>query len=170
MRILENLNEQQRQAVTIPGGPVLVIAGAGSGKTRVLTHRVAYLIGHKKVPPHRIFVATFTNKAADEMKERIRHLIGEDIKDLWIGTFHSLCARILRQEIERLGTHTRYFTIMDREDQKKILKDILGGAVKNLSLDNLVETISQVKTGRTAPGDYFVSEILERYTKKMLDY
>ncbi|MEO0285621.1 MAG: UvrD-helicase domain-containing protein [candidate division WOR-3 bacterium] len=170
MRILENLNEQQRQAVTIPGGPVLVIAGAGSGKTRVLTHRVAYLIGHKKVPPHRIFVATFTNKAADEMKERIKHLIGEDIKDLWIGTFHSLCARILRQEIERLGTHTRYFTIMDREDQKKILKDILGGAIKNLSLDNLVETISQVKTGRTAPGDYFISEILERYTKKMLDY
>ncbi len=171
MDLLQELNDRQRQAVTIDGGPVLVIAGAGSGKTRVLTHRVAYLIGEKGVPPHRIFVATFTNKAADEMKERIRKLIGADIRDLWIGTFHSLCARILRHEIEKLGTYTRYFTIMDREDQKKILKDILGQEGSRVQhLERLVEMISLAKTSRLQRSDYYLSELLKKYNKKMQEY
>ncbi|MGB9909741.1 MAG: ATP-dependent helicase [Candidatus Hydrothermia bacterium] len=170
MKILENLNKEQKEAVTAPEGPILVRAGAGSGKTRVLTHRVAYLISEKGIPPSRIFVATFTNKAADEMKERITKLIGEDIRELWIGTFHSLCARILRREIERLGTHTRYFTIMDREDQKRILKDILGSASKNVGIENLIEKISQIKTRRAIPEDHFLEKVFEKYKQKMIEY
>ncbi|MGB9824802.1 MAG: ATP-dependent helicase [Candidatus Hydrothermia bacterium] len=170
MKILENLNKEQKEAVTAPEGPILVRAGAGSGKTRVLTHRVAYLISEKGIPPLRIFVATFTNKAADEMKERITKLIGEDIRELWIGTFHSLCARILRREIERLGTHTRYFTIMDREDQKRILKDILGSASKNVGIENLIEKISQIKTRRAIPEDHFLEKVFEKYKQKMIEY
>lgn len=171
MDLLKGLNERQREAVTIEGGPVLVIAGAGSGKTRVLTHRVAYLIGVKGVPPHRIFVATFTNKAADEMKERIKNLIGADIRDLWIGTFHSLCARILRQEIERLGTYTRYFTILDRDDQKKVLKEILGDIGKEGSkLESFVEKISRYKTGLLITEDQFFLTIYKHYSKKLMEY
>jgi DNA helicase-2/ATP-dependent DNA helicase PcrA len=171
MDLFLGLNEKQREAVTVEGGPVLVIAGAGSGKTRVLTHRVAYLIGVKAVPPHRIFVATFTNKAADEMKERIRNLIGSDIRDLWIGTFHSLCARILRQEIERLGTYTRYFTILDREDQKKILKEILGEIGEESSkLENLAENISRYKTGLFEAEDQYFLTLFKHYSRKLLEY
>ncbi|MDI6851582.1 MAG: UvrD-helicase domain-containing protein [bacterium] len=170
-QLLNGLNERQREAVTIEGGPVLVIAGAGSGKTRVLTHRVAYLIGIKKIPPHRIFVATFTNKAADEMKERIRNLIGADIRDLWIGTFHSLCARILRQEIEKLGTYTRYFTILDRDDQKKVLKEILGDIGEESSkLESLVEKISRYKTGLLITEDQFFLTVYKHYTRKLREY
>ncbi len=171
MDLLKGLNERQREAVTIEGGPVLVIAGAGSGKTRVLTHRVAYLIGVKGVPPHRIFVATFTNKAADEMKERIKNLIGADIRDLWIGTFHSLCARILRQEIEKLGIYTRYFTILDRDDQKKVLKETLGDIGKEGSkLESLVEKISRYKTGLLITEDQFFLTIYKHYSKKLMEY
>jgi DNA helicase-2/ATP-dependent DNA helicase PcrA len=171
MDLLLGLNKKQREAVTVEGGPVLVIAGAGSGKTKVLTHRVAYLIGVKGVPPHRIFVATFTNKAADEMKERIRNLIGSDIRDLWIGTFHSLCARILRQEIERLGTYTRYFTILDREDQKKILKEILGEIGEESSkLESLAESISRYKTGLYEAEDQYFLTLYKHYSRKLLEY
>ena len=171
MDLFLGLNEKQREAVTVEGGPVLVIAGAGSGKTRVLTHRVAYLIGVKGVPPHRIFVATFTNKAADEMKERIRNLIGSDIRDLWIGTFHSLCARILRQEIERLGTYTRYFTILDREDQKKILKEVLGEIGEESSkLESLAESISRYKTGLYEAEDQYFLSLYKHYSRKLLEY
>ena len=171
MDLLLGLNKKQREAVTVEGGPVLVIAGAGSGKTRVLTHRVAYLIGVKGVPPHRIFVATFTNKAADEMKERIRNLIGSDIRDLWIGTFHSLCARILRQEIEKLGTYTRYFTILDREDQKKILKEILGEIGEESSkLESLAESISRYKTGLYEAEDQYFLTLYKHYSRKLLEY
>ena len=171
MDLFLGLNEKQREAVTVEGGPVLVIAGAGSGKTKVLTHRVAYLIGVKGVPPHRIFVATFTNKAADEMKERIRNLIGSDIRDLWIGTLHSLCARILRQEIERLGTYTRYFTILDREDQKKILKEILGEIGEESSkLESLAESISRYKTGLYEAEDQYFLTLYKHYSRKLLEY
>lgn len=171
MDLFLGLNEKQREAVTVEGGPVLVIAGAGSGKTRVLTHRVAYLIGVKGVPPYRIFVATFTNKAADEMKDRIRNLIGSDIRDLWIGTFHSLCARILRQEIERLGTYTRYFTILDREDQKKILKEVLGEIGEESSkLESLAESISRYKTGLYEAEDQYFLSLYKHYSRKLLEY
>jgi len=171
MDLFRGLNEKQREAVAVEGGPVLVIAGAGSGKTRVLTHRVAYLIGVKGIPPHRIFVATFTNKAADEMKERVRNLIGSDIRDLWIGTFHSLCARILRQEIERLGTYTRYFTILDREDQKKILKEVLGEIGEESSkLESLAESISRYKTGLYEAEDQYFLTLYKHYSRKLLEY
>ena len=101
--ILEGLNNKQYEAVVQTEGPVLVIAGAGSGKTKVLTHKIAYIIQEKKAMPWQILAITFTNKAANEMKERIANLIGEDAKDLWMGTFHSICVKILRKHIDRIG-------------------------------------------------------------------
>ena len=95
--ILKGLNDKQYEAVVQTEGPVLVIAGAGSGKTKVLTHKIAYIIQEKKALPWQILAITFTNKAANEMKERIANLIGEDAKDLWMGTFHSICVKILRR-------------------------------------------------------------------------
>ena len=101
--ILEGLNNKQYEAVTNTEGPCLVIAGAGSGKTKVLTHKIAYIIEEKGAKPWDIIAITFTNKAANEMKERIANLIGEAAKDLWMGTFHSICVRILRRFIDRIG-------------------------------------------------------------------
>jgi DNA helicase-2/ATP-dependent DNA helicase PcrA len=112
---LKFLNPSQREAVTHGEGPLLVIAGAGSGKTRVLTYRIAYLLRHAGVDPGRILAATFTNKAAGEMKDRLRALLGAAAEDLWIGTFHSICARILRKEIQHLG-YTPGFVIYDEKD------------------------------------------------------
>ncbi len=120
MKILENLKRQQ-EAVKIEEAPILVIAGAGSGKTKVLTHRIAYLIFQKKINPSNILAVTFTNKAAQEMKDRIE-IISKDVSDrnmikgLWMGTFHSICARILRREIDILG-YDKNFIIYDKGDQ-----------------------------------------------------
>ncbi|MGB9589978.1 MAG: ATP-dependent helicase, partial [Candidatus Hydrothermia bacterium] len=124
--ILSQLNPQQREAVLATEGPVLVIAGAGSGKTRVLTHRVAYLVGVKGVSPENILAVTFTNKAADEMKERVKFLLKgvSDLSGLWMGTFHSMCVRLMRPFAERIGYRSN-FTIYDREDQIALLKEIL---------------------------------------------
>src|SRR3990167_3259996 len=120
------LNPNQKLAAEHPGGPMLVLAGAGAGKTRVLTQRVAFLIEALKVPASRILVVTFTNKAAKEMKERLIGLLGQAAVDrLWIGTFHSICGRLLRQEIHRLG-YTSSFVIYDTDDQEKLLKEILN--------------------------------------------
>ena len=119
-----NLNPVQREAVLYEGGPQLVFAGAGTGKTRVLTAKIALLIGPKKVAPHRIFAATFTNKAAREMKERVEKLAGVTCAGLWIGTFHSLCARILRREASKLG-YEQSFTIYDRDDQTAVVRAVL---------------------------------------------
>ena len=101
--ILKGLNDKQYEAVVNTEGPCLVIAGAGSGKTKVLTHKIAYLMGEKKILPWNILAITFTNKAAKEMKERIELLVGDAAKDMWIGTFHSICVRILRKFIDRIG-------------------------------------------------------------------
>src|SRR3712207_1768666 len=118
--ILTHLNEPQQRAVQALGGPVLVLAGPGSGKTRVLTHRVAYLIGELRIDPYKILAVTFTNKAAKEMKERLTALIGEEMtKRLMVGTFHSVCVRILRADIERLGRR-RDFVVYDDDDQIQI--------------------------------------------------
>ncbi len=114
--LLAQLNPQQREAVSYLDGPLLVLAGAGSGKTRVLTYKIAYLIARGVVQPEEILALTFTNKAANEMKRRVEHLLGMDIRGLWIGTFHSICARILRREIHHLGFQ-RNFTIYDASDQ-----------------------------------------------------
>ena len=103
MNLLEGLNDKQKEAVISTEGPCLVIAGAGSGKTKVLTHKIAYIIQENNVKPWNVLAITFTNKAANEMKERISKLIGEGINDMWVGTFHSICVKILRRYIDRIG-------------------------------------------------------------------
>ncbi len=130
MSLLDDLNPVQQKAVLETEGPLLVFAGAGSGKTRVLTYRIAYLIQEKRIPPWNIFAVTFTNKAADEMRERVEKLLGGSVKGTWISTFHSACARILRQHIDRLG-FKRNFAIYDDQDQERHLKTIM----KELNLD-----------------------------------
>ncbi|MEX0736763.1 MAG: UvrD-helicase domain-containing protein, partial [Bacteroidota bacterium] len=120
MSFLKDLNQVQQEAAKAVNGPVMIIAGAGSGKTRVLTYRIAHLMSCG-VPPYQILALTFTNKAANEMKERIRNLVGEGAKELWMGTFHSIFARILRREAELLG-YTRSFTIYDSDDSLKAVK------------------------------------------------
>jgi len=130
MSLLNDLNPVQQKAVLQTEGPLLVFAGAGSGKTRVLTYRIAYLIQEKGVQPWNIFAVTFTNKAADEMRERVGRLLGRSAKGTWISTFHSACARILRQHIEPLGFQ-RNFVIYDDQDQERHLKTIM----KELNLD-----------------------------------
>ena len=123
---LDRLNPPQREAVTQTEGPLLVLAGAGSGKTRVLTHRIAYLIGEKEVKPWNILAVTFTNKAAGEMRERVAKLVGFGSREIWLGTFHSMCARILRREAERVGYGTN-FAIYDPEDQLKVITEVMRG-------------------------------------------
>jgi DNA helicase-2/ATP-dependent DNA helicase PcrA len=130
MSLLDNLNPVQQKAVLETEGPWLVFAGAGSGKTRILTYRIAYLIQEKGVQPRNIFAVTFTNKAADEMRERVERLLGRSARGTWISTFHSACARILRLHIERLG-FKRNFAIYDGQDQERHLKTIM----KELNLD-----------------------------------
>jgi DNA helicase-2/ATP-dependent DNA helicase PcrA len=130
MSLLKDLNPVQQKAVLETEGPLLVFAGAGSGKTRVLTYRIAYLIREKGVPPWNIFAVTFTNKAADEMRERVERLLGKSAKGVWISTFHSACARILRQDIEHLGFQ-KNFVIYDEQDQERHLKAVM----KELDLD-----------------------------------
>jgi DNA helicase-2/ATP-dependent DNA helicase PcrA len=135
MDLLSSLNERQREAVTTTEGPLLILAGAGSGKTRVIVHRIAYLIAERNIAPHNILAVTFTNKAAGEMRERIRRLLaGENLPSApLISTFHSLCVRILRVQIERLQEgYTRSFTIYDQDDSVRVVK----AAVKDLGYDN----------------------------------
>ena len=120
----DTLNPMQREAVFHTDGPLLVLAGAGSGKTRVLTHRIAYLIEEKRVAPWNIMAITFTNKAAAEMRERVDKIVGEGAEAIWVSTFHSSCVRILRRFIDRLGYDTN-FTIYDGDDQKTLMKQVL---------------------------------------------
>ncbi len=129
-RMQESMNEMQLQAVCQTEGPVLILAGAGSGKTRVLTHRAAYLIEEKGVNPYHIMAITFTNKAAGEMRERIDSIVGFGSESIWVSTFHSACVRILRRHIDRIGYDTN-FTIYDADDQKQLMKDIC----KRLEID-----------------------------------
>ncbi|MGE5408737.1 MAG: ATP-dependent helicase [Syntrophothermus sp.] len=124
-RLLAGLNPPQREAVVHPGGPLLVLAGAGSGKTRVLTHRIAYLLATGAARPGEILAITFTNKAAAEMRERVGQLVGRSLRAMWVTTFHSACARMLRADAERLG-YSRGFTIYDESDSLRMLKRCLG--------------------------------------------
>lgn len=156
MSLLNGLNPPQRKAVLETEGPLLVFAGAGSGKTRVLTYRIAYLILEKKVSPQHILAVTFTNKAAEEMRERVAHLLKGSARGVWISTFHSACARILRQHIDRLG-FGRNFVIYDEEDQERHLKAVM----KELELDfkmypprAMQTAVDQLKNAGITPDQY----------------
>src|SRR5688572_30748959 len=119
--LLDGLNEPQRAAVTHVGAPLLIVAGAGSGKTRVLTHRIAYLLAERDVHPGEILAITFTNKAAGEMKERVGHLVGNRARFMWVSTFHSACVRILRAEHEHAGLKSS-FSIYDQDDSRRLMQ------------------------------------------------
>lgn len=147
MSTYDHLNDMQREAVLHTEGPLLILAGAGSGKTRVLTHRVAYLIEEKGVKPWNILAITFTNKAAGEMRERVDKLAGPEAGSVWVSTFHSLCVRILRRFIDRLG-YENNFTIYDTDDQKSLMKDIckkLNIDTKMLKERSILAAISSAK-------------------------
>ena len=177
MELVQNMNENQLKAILKTQGAVMVIAGAGSGKTRVLTNRIAYLIAKKNVLESNILAITFTNKAAKEMKERIYSLVGETSKYIWINTFHSMCVRILRQHIDLLG-YNKNFTILDTSEQKSIIKNI----VKELNLsedsyqpNNILKIISNSKNSMISVNEMKaqarfgfmknVAEIYEYYQK-----
>ena len=154
--LLEGLNDKQYEAVVNTDGPCLVIAGAGSGKTKVLTHKIAYLLEEKDVRPWNILAITFTNKAANEMKERVENLVGEAAKDMWIGTFHSICVKILRRFIDRIGFE-HSFVIFDTSDQRTLIKECL----KDLQIDDKMFTdrivqfeISNAKNDMKEPEEY----------------
>jgi DNA helicase II / ATP-dependent DNA helicase PcrA len=126
---LDDLNPAQRAAVLAPDGPILILAGAGSGKTRVLTHRIAHLVAEREIPAHGITAVTFTNKAAGEMRERVASLVGPGTRPPWVSTFHAACARILRQEISVLsGGFDRNFTILDDGDVLAVIRSVLERA------------------------------------------
>ena len=154
--LLESLNDKQYEAVINTEGPCLVIAGAGSGKTKVLTHKIAYLMEEKEVKPWNILAITFTNKAANEMKERVEALVGNAVQDMWIGTFHSTCVRVLRKFIDRIG-FDHSFVIFDTSDQRTLIKECL----KDLQIDDKMFTdrivqfeISNAKNDMKEPEQY----------------
>ena len=156
MSIYDTLNREQKEAVLHTEGPLLILAGAGSGKTRVLTHRIAYLIDEMGVNPWNILAITFTNKAAGEMRERVDRIVGFGSESIWVSTFHSTCVRILRRHIDRLGYDTN-FTIYDTDDQKTMMKDVC----KLLQIDtkiykerNLLAAISSAKNEFISPQEY----------------
>ena len=124
MSIYDSLNPEQRKACEHVKGPLLLLAGAGSGKTRVLTHRIAYLIDEVGVNPWNILAITFTNKAAKEMRERVDKIVGYGSENIWVSTFHSTCVRILRRHIDKLG-YDKSFTIYDSDDQKSLMRDVI---------------------------------------------
>ncbi len=177
--ILMSLNPEQREAVKHTGGPLLIMAGAGSGKTRVLTNRIAYLIGEKAVAPWSILAITFTNKAAKEMKERVKKIVGPIADDIWISTFHSMCVRILRRDIDRIGIK-RNFTILDPSDQLSVIKQILKKKnidPKKFEPKSLLGSISSAKNelktvkdyGKIAKGPYesTVLDVYDAYQKEL---
>ena len=177
---LDRLNTNQKRAVMTTEGPLLVLAGAGSGKTTVLASRVAYILENGQTQPWQILAITFTNKAANEMKDRIEKYVGENVKDMWIGTFHSICVRILRGTIDRLG-YTSDFTIYDSSDAKTLVKECireLGFDEKEYPPKSIVSIISRAKNEMVMPEDFTsvfgndfrmrkVSEIYDLYTKKL---
>ena len=179
MSIYDSLNPEQLAAVKHDRGPLLILAGAGSGKTRVLTHRIAYLIAERDVSPYQILAITFTNKAAREMKERVEKTVGEESQNIWVSTFHSTCVRILRRFIESLG-YDRNFTIYDTDDQKSLMRDIL----KQLQIDTkqmkekaFLSAISSAKDELIGPDAYAlnahdytsrrIADVYKEYQKRL---
>lgn len=178
-KLLNGLNPQQQNAVKTTDGPLLIMAGAGSGKTRVLTHRIAYLMVEKGVNPYNILAITFTNKAAREMRDRIQNMMGGAADNIWISTFHSMCVRILRRDIDRIG-YNRNFSILDSADQQSVIKSILKD--KNLDPKKfdpraILGSISSAKNELITPeeyaktaGDYFqqiASDVYTEYQKRL---
>ena len=172
--LLDKLNDKQKEAVEYMSGPLLILAGAGSGKTRVLTYKIAYLLEKEIVKPWQILAITFTNKAAKEMRERVEALVGQATNDMWLGTFHSVCVRILKREIELLG-YTRDFNIFDEIDKEKVIKEVM----KKINIDEKVYPVGLIKSEisrakelmkdevqyqKDALGDYRKEEIAKVYT------
>ncbi len=167
---LDMLNPEQRRAAESLDGPVLILAGAGSGKTRALTYRVANLIDHG-IQPYRILAITFTNKAAKEMKERIEALVGTAAGEVWVSTFHAMCAKILRRDIEKLG-YSRSFTIYDDDDQANVLKDllrVLNIDDKVLTLRELKGKISDAKNHLQSPDEWFQKSPRDFHSQQIHD-
>ena len=180
MSIYESLNPVQQEAVYHTEGPLLILAGAGSGKTRVLTHRIAYLIDECQVNPWNILAITFTNKAAGEMRERVDQIVDFGAEDIWVSTFHSTCVRILRRYIDKLG-YDRSFTIYDGDDQKTVIKEVC----KKLNIDTkiykertLLSAISSAKDEMIGPKEYLlrsegdyarqrIAQVYEEYQKRL---
>ena len=171
--LLKGLNKEQAEAVKHTEGPLLIMAGAGSGKTRVLTHRIAYLLQEKDVSPRNVLAITFTNKAAREMKDRVYRLIGLNSDQIWVSTFHSMCVRILRRDIDRIG-YDKSFTILDSSDQLTVMKQVL----RNLNIDPknfdpraMLNQISSAKNELVTPeayseaaeGNYFKRQVADIY-------
>ena len=156
MSIYDKLNEPQREAVYHTDGPLLILAGAGSGKTRVLTHRIAYLIGERGVNAWNILAITFTNKAAEEMRQRVDNLVGFGAESVWVSTFHSACVRILRRFIDRLG-YENHFTIYDTDDQKTLIKEVCRKVdvdTKVFKERSLLSAISSAKNEMILPDEF----------------
>lgn len=156
MSIYDKLNEPQREAVYHTDGPLLILAGAGSGKTRVLTHRIAYLIGERGVDAWKILAITFTNKAAEEMRQRVDNLVGFGAESVWVSTFHSACVRILRRFIDRLG-YENHFTIYDTDDQKTLIKEVCRKVdvdTKVFKERSLLSAISSAKNEMILPDEF----------------
>src|ERR671921_1458442 len=174
MSFLEKLNPEQREAVLHRDGPVLILAGAGSGKTRVITYRIAYLIGDGHAEPDEVLAVTFTNKAAGEMRERVESVLGEACNGVWLSTFHALCARLLRREAPHIGL-SRDFVIYDSSDQVAVVKQ----AQRELGIDDklvpprqALARISQAKNRMEGPEalrggwnirDEQIAKVYERY-------
>ena len=180
MSIYDTLNTEQKKAVIHDKGPLLILAGAGSGKTRVLTHRITYLIEHRNVNPWNILAVTFTNKAAKEMKERVASLVDSDSESIWVSTFHSTCVRILRRFIDRIG-YGRSFTIYDSDDQKTLIREVckyLDIDTKKIPEKNIINAISKAKDELISPeefeksigGDYIqkkYAQVYKEYQKRL---
>ena len=179
MEAISRLNKKQQEAVLATQGPLLILAGAGSGKTRVLTHRIAYLLKERLATPYNILALTFTNKAAREMKERVSSIVGSEGENIWISTFHSMCVRILRRDIDRLG-YSRNFTILDSSDQLSVIKQ----CEKELNIDSkkfdprmILGMISGAKNELKGPKRFaeeaagpiqsVAAQVYERYQKKL---
>ena len=178
---INTLNDKQKEALLATKGPLLILAGAGSGKTKVVTSKIAYLIEELQVPSWKFLAITFTNKAANEMRDRVSKLIDEDISSMWIGTFHSICVRILRKNIDKIG-YSSSFTIYDRDDQITVVKEAIG----ELGLDrdiykprSIVNDISNIKSEGLSPKEYIdlnktnffkenLGKIYEIYEKKLV--
>ena len=178
--LIQDLNNKQQEAVLQTDGPCLIIAGAGSGKTKVLTHKIAYLMAEKYIKPWNILAITFTNKAANEMKQRVEGLVGDAVNDMWIGTFHSICVRILRKYIDRIGFESS-FIIFDTQDQKTLVKECL----KELKIDDKLfsdrAVLSEISNGKNEmlepkayatkyAGDYrkeIIAQVYELYQRRL---